>query len=512
VLPLTLLFGVAAMLAGGMRLLLLWSSTRLSFATGADLSFNIYRRTLYQPYAIHVARNSSEVINGITSKVQSVISSTINPVVTMTASTIMLMLILTALLAVNPLIALAAFAGFGLIYVVIISVTRKRLAENGSRIAQNSTQLIKSIQEGLGGIRDVLIDGSQATYCEIYRTADLKLRRAQGNNQFIGSSPRYVMEAMGMVLIAALAFTLSQQSDGISKAIPILGALALGAQRLLPILQQLYQGWSDLRGNQSSLIDILSLLDQPLPSDVDKSLKAAMPYQRSISLNQVSFRYAPEAPWVLQNLSLTILKGKRIGFIGTTGSGKSTLSDILMGLLSPTTGMLQIDGETITAENNRAWQMHIAHVPQAIFLADASIEENIAFGVPKAQIDTNLVRQAARQAQIADVIEGWELQYQTMVGERGVRLSGGQRQRIGIARALYKQADVLIFDEATSALDNETEQAVMQAIENLGGDLTIIIIAHRITTLKNCDQIIELSEGDIKKMGSYQDFFGIKDA
>jgi ATP-binding cassette subfamily B protein len=174
--------------------------------------------------------------------------------------------------------------------------------------------------------------------------------------------------------------------------------------------------------------------------------------------------------------------------------------------------MLQIDGETITAENNRAWQMHIAHVPQAIFLADASIEENIAFGVPKAQIDTNLVRQAARQAQIADVIEGWELQYQTMVGERGVRLSGGQRQRIGIARALYKQADVLIFDEATSALDNETEQAVMQAIENLGGDLTIIIIAHRITTLKNCDQIVELSSGWINKIGDYGEIFKCTDS
>lgn len=509
VLPLTLMFSVAAILAGAMRLLLLWSSTRLSFATGADISFNIYRRTLYQPYAVHVARNSSEVINGITSKVQTVISNAISPAVTMTASIIMLTLILSVLLAVNPLIALVAFIGFGLIYAVIIRVTRKQLAENGRRIAQNSTQLIKSIQDGLGGIRDVLIDGSQATYCEIYRTADLQLRHAQSNNQFIGISPRFVMEAMGMVLIAALAFTLSQQPDGVSKAIPILGALALGAQRLLPILQQLYQGWSDIKGSQSSLVDILNLLDQPLPSNADKTQIAALPYQQSINLNQVSFRYALEAPWVLQNLNLSLLKGQRIGFIGTTGSGKSTLSDILMGLLTPTAGVLQIDGEIITAENNRAWQMHIAHVPQAIFLADASIEENIAFGVPKAQIDTNLVREAARQAQIADVIESWELKYQTMVGERGVRLSGGQRQRIGIARALYKQADVIIFDEATSALDNETEQAVMQAIENLGVNLTVIIIAHRISTLKNCDLIAELSEGKIKKMGNYQEMFDI---
>ena len=221
-------------------------------------------------------------------------------------------------------------------------------------------------------------------------------------------------------------------------------------------------------------------------------------------MNQLGFRYSLQTPYVLQQLDLTIPKGSRVGFIGTTGSGKSTLLDIVMGLLQPTDGSLEIDGQVVTPVNNHAWQAHIAHVPQAIFLADSSVEENIAFGVPKEKIDHQRVRDAAQQAQIADSIETWPMQYQTFVGERGIRLSGGQRQRIGIARALYKKADVIIFDEATSALDNETEQAVMQAIEGLSQDLTLLIIAHRLTTLKNCTQIVELGDGGIQRAGSYQ--------
>jgi len=372
-------------------------------------------------------------------------------------------------------------------------------------MARESVQVIKSLQEGLGGIRDVLIDGSQATYCQVYRNADLRLRRAQGNSAFISASPRYGMEALGMLLIAALAYSLAQQDDGIAKAIPILGALALGAQRLLPVLQQAYGSWAGIQSGQAALQDTLNLLDQPLPSYADQPAAEPLSFKHTISLKQLAFRYSPQTPYVLEQINLTIAKGSRVGFIGATGSGKSTLLDIVMGLLEPTEGTLEIDGKPVTPGNNRAWQAHIAHVPQAIFLADSSIEENIAFGVPPDQIDHERVRQAAQQAQIADIIETWPKQYQTFVGERGIRLSGGQRQRIGIARALYKQADVIIFDEATSALDNETEQAVMQAIEGLNENLTILIIAHRLTTLKNCTQIVELSECGIKRTGSYQD-------
>jgi ABC-type bacteriocin/lantibiotic exporter with double-glycine peptidase domain len=273
----------------------------------------------------------------------------------------------------------------------------------------------------------------------------------------------------------------------------------------LPVLQQAYAAWSGIRGGQASLHDTLELLDQPLPDYADQPAAKTLPFKYNISLRQLTFRYSPQTPDVLKQLDLTISKGSRVGFVGTTGSGKSTLLDIVMGLLQPTDGALEIDGQAVTPGNNRAWQAHVAHVPQAIFLADSTIEENIAFGVPKEQIDPKRVRQAAQQAQIADSIESWPKQYQTFVGERGIRLSGGQRQRIGIARALYKQADVIIFDEATSALDNETEQAVMQAIEGLSEDLTILIIAHRLTTLKNCTLIVELGNGGIMRTGAYQD-------
>jgi ATP-binding cassette subfamily B protein len=503
--PLTIGFGLAAILAGGMRLLLLWVSTRLSFAAGADLSISIYRRTLYQPYAVHVSRNSSEVINGISGKVNGVIYGAIVPILTLISGAVMLSAILVALLSIDPVIALSAFGGLGLIYAVIIRLSRKRLLVDSQRIAHESTHVIKCLQEGLGGIRDVLIDGSQQVYCQIYRDADHPLRRAQGNSLFIGQSPRYGMEALGMLFIALLAYSLVNQSDGIASAIPVLGALALGAQRLLPILQQAYGAWANIKSVQASLQDTLELLDQPLPDYANNRVDTMMPFTQMISLRRISFRYNPQMPWVLNGIDLVLVKGGRIGFIGTTGSGKSTLLDIVMGLLEPTEGSIEIDGEPITINNRRAWQSHIAHVPQAIFLSDSTIEENIAFGVPKDQIDHERVKKAAQQAQIAEIIESWPEQYQTSVGERGVRLSGGQRQRIGIARALYKRADVIIFDEATSALDNETEQAVMQAIEGLSKDLTILIIAHRLTTLKNCTQVIELGDGGIKRVGTYRD-------
>lgn len=509
-LPLTIAFCAAVLVAGVMRLLLLWASTRLSSVTGADLSISVYRRVLYQPYAVHCARNSSEIISGIGSKVGSatnVISQTLNII----SSGIMLMTILIALMSIEPVIALAAFVGFGLIYAFIIHLTRNRLLTDSQRIAHESIHVLKALQEGLGGIRDVLIDGSQSTYCQVYRKADLPLRRAQANNIFISSSPRFGMEALGMMLIAGLAYSLAQQTDGIAKTIPILGALALGAQRLLPVLQQAYGAWTVIRGSQASLQDVLELLDQPLPDHVDQPVASPLPFQNSISLKQLTFRYSPQTPYVLKQINLTIAKGSRVGFIGATGSGKSTLLDIVMGLLQPTDGTLAIDGQAITLANNRGWQAHIAHVPQAIFLADSTIEENIAFGVPKNKIDNERVRKAAKQAQIADSIESWPEQYQTFVGERGIRLSGGQRQRIGIARALYKQADVIIFDEATSALDSETEQAVMQAIEGLSKDLTLLIIAHRVTTLKNCTQIVTLGGGGIVSEGSYQNVVSNRD-
>jgi len=504
-LPLTLLFGCAAILAGGMRLFLLWAITRLSYATGADLSLSIYQRTLYQPYEVHVGRNSSEVISGIVTKANTAISSVIMPSLTIISSSFLMTMIMVALIAIDPFIALVSFASFGSMYLLIILISRRQLLKDSKRVAKESIQVVKSLQEGLGGIRDVLIDNSQDLYCDIYRKSDLALRRAQGNNTFIGQSPRFLMEAAGMLMIAALAFTLGQQSDGLAKAIPLLGALALGAQRLLPILQQAYSSLTLLRGGQVSLVDTLELLDQDLPDFLTQKISKPLAFKKKITLNQVSFRYGLQMPWVLESCTLEIEKGSRIGFIGETGCGKSTLLDIIMGLLLPTSGNIDVDGESITFKNSRSWQMHIAHVPQDIFLADSSIAENIAFGMHKSQIDLERVRVAARKAQIENLIDSWTEGYDTVVGERGVRLSGGQRQRIGIARALYKQTDVIIFDEATSALDAETEQAVMSSIESLSENLTVLIIAHRVTTLKNCSKIVQLSNGHVSRICSYQE-------
>ena len=509
-LPLTITFGVAAIMAGVMRLALLWSSTRLSFATGADLSYDIYLRTLHQDYEVHIARNSSIIIDGILNKPSIVIYEIVMPVINFLSSLLMLTVILIALVFVDPTTALISFTGFGFIYLGVVLISRNRLVINSEAIARESSGVIKSLQEGLGGIRDVLIDGSQATYLKIFQRSDAQLRRAQGDNAFITAGPRFAVEALGMLLIAALAYFLSQQMEGFAKTIPILGAFALGAQRLFPNLQQVYASWAKIKGGQASLNDALYLLNQPMPQDIkntanDESELAPIYFQRDIKIQNLSFRYHSDSPWVLQNLSLTIPRGGRIGFIGATGCGKSTLLDIVMGLLSPLEGQLQVDGQAITHANRRAWQKHIAHVPQTIFLADSTIAENIAFGTPKNKIDLERVRQAASQSHIADVIESWPKQYATLVGERGVRLSGGQRQRIGIARALYKQADVIIFDEATSALDNETEESVIQAIEGLRSEITTLIIAHRLSTLRKCTQIFELGNGGIQRVTSYAD-------
>jgi ATP-binding cassette subfamily B protein len=509
-LPLTIAFGAAALFAGIIRLLLLWASTRLSFAIGADLSLKIYRNTMYQTYSVYCTQNSSEIISGISAKVYMAINI-LNQALILASSTVILVVTLAALFTIDFVTALAIYGSFGLIYGSIIGLTRKQLLTDSQRISHESNNVIKAVQEGLGSMRDVLIDGSQAVYCQIYRNADLPLRRAQGRNQFVSASPRYAIEALGMVAIAVLAYWLVQQTDGITKAIPILGAIAIGSVRLLPLLQQAYSAWSYISGGQVTLQDVLELLDQPLPDDVEQPPPKPLPFKQSISLNQLSFRYSPESPYILEQINFTIVKGSRVGFIGTTGCGKSTLLDIIMGLLTPTDGTLEIDGQTLTPSNNRAWQAHLSHVPQSVFLADSTIGENIALGVAKDKIDYQRIRQSAQQAQLSDSIESWPNQYQTFVGERGIRLSGGQRQRIGIARALYKQADVIVFDEATSALDNETEQAVMQSIEGLSKDLTIIIVAHRLSTLKNCTQIVELGEGIIRRIDTDGCIHGLPD-
>ncbi len=503
--PLTLVFCLAAVSAGLLRLVLLYASTQFSFMVGADFSIDVYRRTLYQPYLVHIGRNSSEIINGITGKVAMLIGSVLMPMLTILSSAILFIGIFWMLLLIDPEIAIVACMSFGLLYLVAALVLRRNLQHNSECISRESTRVIKALQEGLGGIRDVLIDGTQETYCTIFRSADLPLRRAQASNMFFGASPRFIMEMLGMVMIAMLAYVMTMREGGVAAALPVLGALALGAQRLLPVLQQGYNAFATIFGAEASLRDGLDLLAQPLPENIGQDSFLPLPFKHSIRLDGVGFRYSKDETWIMRNIHLIIPKGKRVGIVGSTGAGKSTLIDILMSLLEPSEGTILVDGHTIGRHNSRNWQAHIAHVPQSIYLSDSSIEENIAFGLPHKKIDKERVCQVAKQAQIAEIIESWPEKYQTKVGERGVRLSGGQRQRIGIARALYKRADVIIFDEATSSLDTETERAVTQAIDSLSPDLTILMVAHRFSSLQKCDFIIELDKGHVKLIGSYQE-------
>ena len=490
----TLFFCIAVVSASGLRLLLMWASTRLSYAFGADISIEIYKHTLYQPYNFHCARNSSEIISGISTKSNNVINGIVLPSLTILTSLVIALSIFIFLILINPIIALTTFLGFGLIYGGIVYHARKRLLRDSELIAFESTRVIKALQEGLGGIRDVLLDGTQNVFCDTYRASDLPLRRAQGNNFVVAQAPRFFMEGLGMVLISIVAYSVAQSPDSFSDAIPLLGGLALGAQRVLPVIQAGYNSWSAINGSISSLRDIMDLLRQPIPLEALADVTDPLVFEEEIKVQDLGFRYSPEMPYVFQNVNITIPKGSRVGFKGTTGSGKSTLLDILMGLLQPVDGVLTVDKTPITSSNLRAWQLSIAHVPQNIFLVDSSIKENIAFGIPIHLIDTSRVVEAAKRAQIWKFIEDLPNQLNTKVGEQGVLLSGGQKQRIGIARALYKKASVIIFDEATSALDNETEIKVMDAINDLGKDITLLIIAHRLGTLENCDLIIDLGK------------------
>ncbi|MCW7471420.1 ABC transporter ATP-binding protein [Leptospira kanakyensis] len=502
-LPITIVFTLGAFFAGGCRLTLLYLSTRLSYAIGADLSIEIYRRTLYQPYSLHVSRNSADVISGITTKASGVVAYVLQPILTLVSSILILVIIAIGLVAIDPLVTTVAFTLFGFLYLIIAYQAKKKLSRDGKIASQSQTILQKSLQEGLGAIRDVILDGTQKFYLNLYSKADIPFRRALGNSQFTSSSPKHTVEAIGIMLMAIFAYQLSKSSDNLLSIIPLLGSLAMGAQRMLPILQQAYSAWAYLKIGKSTLADVILLLDQPFYISENDNLNEKTFTDRTLSLDSsivlknITFRYSEELPIVINNVSLEISKGQRIGFIGKTGSGKSTLIDIIMGLLTPTDGEFLVDDQMILPTNVGRWQKNIAHVPQSIYLSDSTISENIAFGIPVDEIDFNRVQEAARKAQIAGHIESLRQGYDTVVGERGIRLSGGQRQRIGIARALYKNASVIVFDEATSALDNETEKAVMDSINGLGRDLTILMIAHRLSTVENCDLIVRLEDGKI---------------
>jgi ATP-binding cassette subfamily B protein len=383
-------------------------------------------------------------------------------------------------------------------YVAISLVARSTLSRNSQMVAGAVAERVKQIQQAVGGIRDILIDRSQWVFQLDFERSGNRSRRPQVTNSFMQYSPRILIEVIGMMAIVLLALALSRREGGLVGALPILGGLAIGAQRLLPLLQQSYYGWSMFFSNRQALLEVAGLLALP-DSEIIEARGDEPSFDAAIEFDRVSFAYV-EDRYVLRDVSVAIRKGERIGIIGTTGSGKSTLTDLLLGLLEPTKGRILVDRRELDRATLPAWQAQVAHVPQSIYLTDDTVARNIAFGVLSENVDMALVESAARSAGLHDFIVALPEQYETRCGERGIRLSGGQRQRIGIARALYKRATILVLDEATSALDNETEQAVMQSIAELSTDITVIMIAHRLTSLSECGRIFRVERGVVSEI------------
>lgn len=502
-LPMTVCLVLSAIVAGLARIALLYVQTKIGYAIGADFGCSIYRRCLYQPYSIHLSRNSGELISNISLKARYLVSKCILPVMNIVSGIFLTLIIVSSLLYINILNTFIAIVGFSSIYVLTGLLSKKRLNKDSIIMNESQNTVIKALQEGFGGIRDIILDGTQDLYVSIFKRADIKLRNSQANALIISGSPRYAIESIGIVLIASLAYISSLSEVGLAGTIPYIGTLAMAAQRLLPNLQLIYAGITELRAGKDTFQEVIYLLEQPLPKYDLIENPEVKPLVKSISLENINFKYSANGQWVLRDISIKISRGDRVGIIGKTGSGKTTLMDIILGLLVPDNGVIKIDDEPMTDRNTRNWQSQITHVPQTIFLTDNSIKENIAFGVSEESIDLERVKNAAHMACIDEAIEQMPEGYSTKVGERGVQLSGGQRQRIGLARALYKQARVIVFDEATSALDNKTESMVTRAIENLNDNLTLFIVAHRITSLKNCDYIIELENGKILRQVTY---------
>lgn len=498
----TLLFAGLAIVSGAVRVLLNWHSNRFAYLVGSALGVAYFDRILGRPYGWHALHNSSETVASI-KKVQAIAHQMLLPFMLSMGAAIGALFIVAALLAVDAATTAMAGTGFVLIYLAASKLTKPRLRRNSRLLSTLHARRIQAMQEGLGGIRDIIIDRARANVVGRFRRIDGDMQMAEATTSFISGAPRMVIEAVGMALIAFIACFALLRSGDLGSVLPVLGILALGAQRLLPLMQTLYKSWATMSGNYDLADDILRVLEAP----EEAPPAGATPldgFTREIRFRGVGFHYPGAARPAVRGLDLVIDKGAKVGLVGRSGSGKSTTMDLLMGLLEPNEGRIEIDGRRLDRANAAEWQREIAHVPQDLFLADASIRENIAFGADPSEIDDARIRAAAEAADIAAFIEALPEGYDTIVGERGTRLSGGQRQRLGIARALYKRASIIFFDEATSALDSETETAVMDAIARLDPGLTIILVAHRISTLAFCDHIIRLEEGRLVESGPFQ--------
>ena len=473
----------------------------LSATISTRISTQVYNNTIQQPYNFHINRNTSELISSVMEDTRQLYLNIIMPLILVISNSFLMIAILLGLTVANWQLSSIGFCSIGIVYLVIYKFKNSVLRQNSTILVQSSQKQIKIVQESLGGIREVLIEKNQKFFQDKYLEADAEYRQATASNVFIATTPRYVIETIAVVLVVCLALFLNEDGD-FRQTIPLLSAIVFASNRILPLLQQQFIAISKIQGARTSLTRIISCLDLPLPNYYDRS-KERLDFRKSLSFQNVWFRYKSGSKWILKDLCFQVKANTTVALVGSSGSGKSTIADLILGLLQPQKGAVLVDEQPLTEKKVIQWQNAIAHVPQSIFLVDGTVAENIAFGLSEDKIDFDRVVEAAKLAKIDEFVEQLPQKYNCKVGERGSRLSGGQRQRIGIARALYKRASVIVFDEATSSLDSETEREVMESINELSNKITIILIAHRLSTIKNSDRIIEISDGRVVNQGTY---------
>jgi len=469
---------------------------------------------LRRPYAFYLNRHTGDLAKSLLSEVSQLASQVFTPLSQAIAHSISLIALLILLVIVDPVVALIMATVLGGSYSLVYLTIRRYLGRVGiGRVNANQVRF-QVVAEALGGIKPVKLLGREATYVDRFSAASREIARVQSINATLSSAPKFVIEAIafgGIILLTLglMAHYGGHQAGALGKVLPLLGLYAFVGYRMLPAVQAIYSAITLLRFGAAALAgihaDFAGRDGLPL---LPREPAQALPARATVELRGVTFTYDNAAGAGIKGIDLKIPIGSTLGIVGSTGAGKTTLVDVLLGLLQPQSGEIRVDGVVVTPENLRSWQADLGYVPQDIFLVDASVSENIALGVPASSIDQDRVRECARMAQILDFIEGELPQaFKTSVGERGVRLSGGQRQRIGIARALYNDPAIIIFDEATSALDNLTEQEVMRAVAALSGQKTVIMIAHRMSTVRNCDRIAVLQKGKLAAIGDYDTLY-----
>ncbi|NYT46290.1 ABC transporter ATP-binding protein [Alcaligenaceae bacterium] len=505
--------GVLAILLLGAMLSVIttWRLSLLGQAIGVELSDRLYQHYLHQPWLFHTKNHSSFLINKIAGETGRITNSVIIPLLQVNAKVVFAVFMLLTVFIFNPLVATLGVLIFGTAYLVLYRSVGRLLINNGVAISEANAARHKLMSEGFGGIKDVLLLGRQMDFMERYHLTGQDLARANAINTTIGNVPRYLMEvvAFGAVIVLVIYLVKVQQGN-MTKILPVLAMYALAGFKLLPAFQAIYLNVSIIKSG----IPAFEIMKKDLECSQEEDFLASAasiapparhPVRDSIALRNVTFTYPGKPSPVLSNLNLIIPVNKTVGIVGSSGSGKSTTIDLLLGLILPDQGQLLIDEQPLAPTQVRLWQNVLGFVPQSIFLADGTIAENIAFGLPKDQIDYPRVQRAIELAHLDKLVEQLKDGINTRVGERGVQLSGGQRQRIGIARALYHDAEVLILDEATSSLDGVTEKLIMDAIQDFSGKKTIIMIAHRLATVKSCDIIYFMDRGSVLDQGTYDE-------